>query len=103
MSPVLVPPVVPLDDSNNTREYPFVKALSGLNQTQVENACPIVIEGMVRYWAPELVLANPFICAKYATFCRSVMLPGMEAGLPVGTRLPVTPDASSKKAFGWNG
>jgi hypothetical protein len=97
MSPVLTPEV-----SIITPAYPPEYALSGLYQAQTEKYDPNVMEGMVKYWGAELAFATPLVCAKYATFCRSVMLPGMDAGLPVGTRLPVTPDASTRKALGWN-
>jgi hypothetical protein len=64
---------------------------------------PIVICGMVKNCLLAFALPNPLACARYATFCRSVRLPGMEAGLPVCVREPVTPEASARKALGWNG
>ena len=63
----------------------------------------MVMEGMVKYCAPELDFNNPLVCAKKATFCRSVKLPGIDAGLPVAVSDPVTPEASARNALGWNG
>ena len=103
ISPVLVAPVVPLEESNNTRVNPLTKALSGLYQAHVENADPIVMEGIVKYCAPELDFGNPLVCAKFTTFCRSVKLPAMDVGLPVAVSDPVTPEASARNELGWNG
>jgi hypothetical protein len=77
--------------------------LSGLYHAQMEKADPIVINGMVRNCLLAFVLTSPPVCARYATFCRSVMLPGTDATEPVLVRGPVIPLASSRNAFGWNG
>jgi hypothetical protein len=77
--------------------------LSGLYHKQIELEGPIVICGMVKYCFPAFVLAKPPACAKYATFCRSVMLPAWDTTVPVFVSDPVTPEASARKALGWNG
>lgn len=79
--------------------------LSGLYHAHMEKDGPILMDGMVknclRVFA--LVARSPPGCAKDTPLRRSVREPGVYAGLPVGIRLPVTLDASTRKAFGWNG
>jgi hypothetical protein len=86
------------------REY-CPDELSGLYHTQIELDGPVVIEGIEKNCLCVFVLAlpKPPGCAKFTTFCRSVKLPGIDAGLPVAVSDPVTPEASARNALGWNG
>ena len=78
--------------------------LSGLYQTQTENADPNVIWGILKNCLSGFVTEpSPPVCARNATFCRSVMLPATDTMEPVFASGPVTPVASTRKAFGWNG
>jgi hypothetical protein len=85
-----------------SREYcPVV--LSGLYHRQIELEGPIVIVGMVKTCLPAFVLLNPFVCANDAAVFRPPILLGTAVTALVLTRVPVTPDASARKAVEWNG
>jgi hypothetical protein len=82
---------------------PIDVALSGLYHKHIERDLPNVMDGIVKYWILALALATPPGCAKYAVFCRSVRLPAWDTTEPVFVSVPVTPEASTRKALGWKG
>ena len=87
---------------NSINLLPVPDKKSGLYHIQTEKSGPIVMDGIVKNCGLALALSKPLVCARNATPCRSVRLPGTEAGLPVGMRSPVTSDESVKNALGWN-
>jgi hypothetical protein len=87
---------------NTTYTKPLA-ASSGLNQMQIEKEPLSVMVGSWRCCGVALDLASPLACAKYATFCRSVSVPGWDATEPVFMSGPETPEASTRKALGWKG